>query len=116
MVTLSPEELNWAQRSCHTDPQTDVGRANFAGLLYLFKDRRLGGTGFYQFRNRATLERATAIGTSDPAGALHHLQKQLTEAYPYVPRAAPLLDGILRGCGTTDHNSGAIQPPDILFR
>jgi hypothetical protein len=77
MVTLSPEELNWAQRSCHTDPQTDVGRANFAGLLYLFKDRRLGGTGFYQFRNRATLERATAIGASDPAGALHYLQKHI---------------------------------------
>jgi hypothetical protein len=77
MVTLSPEELNWAQRMCHTDPQTEAGRANFAGLVYLFDNAALGGTGFYRFRNRATLERATAIGESDPAGALVYLKKHV---------------------------------------
>jgi len=77
MVTLSPEELNWAQRMCHNDPRTEAGRANVAGLVYLFENADLGGTGFYRFRNQATLERATAIGASDPAGALAYLQKHV---------------------------------------
>ena len=77
IVTLSAEELNWAQRMCHTDPRTEAGRANFAGLVYLFDNAELGGTGFYRFRDRATLERATAIGASDPAGALAYLQKHV---------------------------------------
>ena len=77
IVTLPPEELNWAQRVCHTDPQAEPGRANFAGLVYLFNNAELGGTGFYRFLNRAVLEQATAIGTSDPAGALAYLQEQV---------------------------------------
>ena len=75
MVTLQPEELNWTQRNCHTDPRIEAGRANFAGVLYLFDNAELGGTGFYRFRNRAILERATAIGESDPSAALAYLQE-----------------------------------------
>jgi len=77
MVTLPPEELNWAQRMCHTDPRTEAGRTNFAGLVYLFENVKLGGTGFYRFRNQKTLEEATAIGASDPAAALAYLQKHV---------------------------------------
>jgi len=84
IVTLAPEELNWTQRMCHTDPQTEAGRANFAGLLYLFDNDEFGGTGFYQFRNRVIVERATAIGASDPIGALAYLQKHM-EMYSEPP-------------------------------
>ena len=39
------------QRICHIDPNPDPGREKYAALLYLFNDERLGGTGFYRFRD-----------------------------------------------------------------
>ena len=85
IATLRPEELNWAQRMCHTDPQTEIARANFAGLLYLFENIELGGTGFYRFRNRDIVEQATSIGASDPLGALACLKEHLS-MYSESPR------------------------------
>lgn len=75
MTTLRPDELNWGQRYCHTDPQTEPGRLNFAALLYLFEDEALGGTSFYRWKEEALLQRAAAIGATDGAGALAFLQQ-----------------------------------------
>jgi hypothetical protein len=84
MTTLQPEELSNLQRLCHSDPRTRPGRANYAGLLYLFKDESLGGTGFYRWRDRPTMEQATALELQDPDAALAFLQ----EHYPSY-RAPP---------------------------
>jgi len=75
MTTLKPEDLSNLQRVCHTDPRTRTDRANFAGLLYLFQDESLGGTGFYRWRNRALMEQATALEMRDPDAALAFLKE-----------------------------------------
>ena len=84
MTTLKPDELSNLQRLCHSDPRTRLGRANYAGLLYLFKDESLGGTGFYRWRDRPTMEKATALELQDPDAALAFLK----EHYPTY-RAPP---------------------------
>lgn len=78
MTTLKPDELSNLQRLCHSDPRTRPGRANYAGLLYLFRDESLGGTGFYRWKDRPTMEKATALELQDPKAALAFLQ----EHYP----------------------------------
>ena len=75
MTTLRPEQLSNLQRVCHTDPRTRLDRANFAGLLYLFKDESLGGTGFYRWRDRKLMEEATALELRDPDKALAFLKE-----------------------------------------
>jgi len=75
MTTLKPDELSNLQRLCHSDPRTRKDRANYAGLLYLFEDERLGGTGFYRWRDRATMEKATALEIQNPDDALEFLQE-----------------------------------------
>ena len=77
LTTLQPEQLNWAQRMCHTDPRTEEGHKNVAGLVYLFDDPELGGTGFFKFRNREILTHATVIGETDMQGALAYLREHL---------------------------------------
>ncbi len=87
MTTFAPEQLSNLQRLCHSDPRTKPGRANFAGLLYLFDDESLGGTGFYRWRDRATMERATALEMQDPSAALAFLQERYAtfrEAPSYI--------------------------------
>jgi len=75
MTTLRPDELNWGQRYCHTDPRTESDRLNFAALLYLFEDEALGGTSFYRWKEVDILQRAATIGETDGAGALAFLQQ-----------------------------------------
>jgi Family of unknown function (DUF6445) len=77
MITLPPEDLNWAQRMCHTDPNMRAGYIDVAGLVYLFKDPQLGGTGFYRFRNPQMIEHAIGIAETDMAGALAYLKEHL---------------------------------------
>lgn len=76
MMTLQPDELSNLQRLCHSDPPAGPGRANYASLLYLFKDAGLGGTGFYRWKDRPLMERATAIEMQDPVAALAFLKEQ----------------------------------------
>ena len=76
MVTLQPDQLSNLQRLCHTDPRQRADRRNFAGLVYLFEDERLGGTGFYRWKEREQIEEATILDLEDPKKALAFLQKR----------------------------------------
>jgi hypothetical protein len=75
MTTFMPQQLSNLQRLCHSDPRTLNDRANFAGLLYLFKDETLGGTGFYRWKDRPTMEKATALEMDNSAAALVFLKE-----------------------------------------
>ncbi len=100
MVTLKADELSNLQRLCHSDPRTHKGQANYAGLVYLFEDESLGGTGFYRWRDRPTMEKATALESQNPAAALKFLQGQypsFREAPCYITESneiAELIDVI----------------------
>ncbi len=74
MTTLAPHQLSNLQRLCHTDPKTAPDRQNYAALVYLFEDGRLGGTGFYRWKQRELIEEATALELQNPAAALEFLQ------------------------------------------
>ena len=75
MTTLQANELSNLQRVCHSDPRPYAGRDNYAGLLYLFEDQSLGGTGFYRWKDRPLMEQATALEMQDPRAALAFLKK-----------------------------------------
>ena len=76
MVTAQPSELSNLQRLCHTDPRTDIGRQNFAAIVYLFNDEALGGTGFYRWKEQKLIEEATALEQQDPEKALAFLREK----------------------------------------
>ncbi len=76
MVTLQPDELSHRQRICHTDPNSSPGHAIYAGLLYLFENEDLGGTGFYRWRERELVHKAKAIEREDPGKGKAFLQEQ----------------------------------------
>ena len=84
MATLQPDELTCLQRLCHTDPRTRMDRENFAALLYLFKNAEMGGTGFYQWKEKEILQRATALELENPGSALAFLKKH----FPMFDRSA----------------------------
>lgn len=126
MISKSPKELNWAQRVCHTDPRTEPGHSNLAGLIFLFDDEHLGGTGFYNFRNRRFLEEATKIAEDDMAAALAYLQENiamyreparyLTESCEVAELLAvvpPRFNRALFYSGDTPHSAN-ITHPDLL--
>ena len=98
MTTLQPSELSNLQRLCHTDPKSGGGRSNYAGLLYLFDDETLGGTGFYRWHDRKIIEQATAFELQDPAKALEFLKERFptyNEAPCYITESneiAELID------------------------
>jgi len=75
MVTLRPDELANLQRLCHTDPRQRMGRQNYAWIVYLFENEALGGTGFYEWKERELIEQATVIEAEDPAKALAFLKE-----------------------------------------
>jgi hypothetical protein len=74
MATLQPDNLANLQRLCHTDPRDRMDRRNYAALVYLFENEALGGTGFYQWKERELIEQATVLESEDPAKALAFLQ------------------------------------------
>jgi hypothetical protein len=76
ITSLPPAKLSNLQRICHTDPRQRVDRANFASVLYLFHDEDLGGTAFYTWRDRALVEKATALDLEDPDEARRFLQER----------------------------------------
>ena len=126
MITLLPEELNWAQRMCHTDPNMRAGYIDVAGLVYLFKDPQLGGTGFYRFRNPQMIEHAIGIAETDMAGALAYLQEHLPmycepsryltdscEAAELILTVPPRFNRAIFFGGHIPHNA-SISMPELL--
>ena len=85
MVTLQPEDLSNLQRLCHKDPRQRADRRNFAGLVYLFTDERLGGTGFYRWKESEQIMKATALDLEDPSAALAFLKEKF-QTYNQPPR------------------------------
>ncbi len=76
MTTLRPDELSNLQRICHSDPAAALRRRNFAFVLYLFDDERLGGTGFYRWKEQEAIVKATELEPDDPDKALAFLQER----------------------------------------
>ncbi len=76
MVTKRPDELSELQRICHTDPNSSPDRSIYAGLLYLFENEDLGGTGFYRWREHELVQKAEAIEREDPGKGEAFLQEQ----------------------------------------
>jgi len=75
MTTLQPDELQNLQRLCHTDPRERSDRLNYAGLVYLFENAELGGTGFYRWKEQERITEATALEAKNPQRALEFLQQ-----------------------------------------
>lgn len=85
ITSLLPADLSNLQRICHTDPNRQPERGNFASVLYLFENADLGGTGFYRWNDRPAVEEATALDLQDPEKALDYLQEQF-EYFRETPR------------------------------
>ena len=75
MATKQPGELSNLQRLCHTDPRERADRRNYAGLVYLFDNEELGGTGFYRWKEQDLITEATALEQTDPGRALEFLRR-----------------------------------------
>ena len=126
MVTMQPDELSNQQRYCHTDPNPSPERTIYAGLVYLFENKNLGGTGFYRWREYELLEKAAAIGRQDPDKGLAFRQ----EHFPTYRKPARYMTGsneiaellctiparfnrLIFYSGRVPH-SGAITAPELL--
>jgi hypothetical protein len=84
MATLQPEDLAPLQRLCHSDPRPSPDRRNYAGLVYLFENESLGGTGFYRWKERELIQEATALEINEPGSSLPFLQEHF-EMYREPP-------------------------------
>lgn len=73
MTTLQPEQLSTFQRLCHIDPRSEMGRRQYAALVYLYDNEKLGGTAFYRWKNQKVVEQALELEYQDPAAALQFL-------------------------------------------
>ena len=76
MTTLQPDELSNLQRLCHSDPAAGIKRRNFAFVLYLFENEQLGGTGFYRWKEKTAIQKATELELEDPHKALAFLRER----------------------------------------
>ncbi len=85
MATRQPQQLAPLQRLCHSDPRESAERRNYAGLVYLFDNESLGGTGFYRWKERALIEQATALELAEPGSSLEFLQQHF-DMYNAEPR------------------------------
>lgn len=75
MVTLPPDRLAFMQRICHIDHNPDPSRGKYAALVYLFHDERLGGTGFYRWKDEQLVWKALEVLRSDPAAGEEFLKQ-----------------------------------------
>lgn len=126
MVTMPPEKLALLQRICHVDPNTDRGRAKYAALVYLFNDERLGGTGFYRWKNEALVWEGRELLRAD-AGKGEAFFRQHFETFREAPRymtesndiaerlctISPRFNRFVFYSGDIPH-TGAIAAPELL--
>lgn len=122
LVTRKPENLVPFQRIPHVDGGAlPPGEGNFAMVLYLFKDERMGGTGFFR-------PRVGAAALSDMMALARHMDNRAfsalidsAPAYPtktnqYFEKVAAIPAAFNRAVfydGTLYH-SGDIRHPELL--
>jgi len=59
VVDMPPKDLQFQQRQPHTDPVPDFMNkfdTQYACVFYLFEEGKLGGTGFYMYKNNNTVK------------------------------------------------------------
>ncbi len=76
LATSMPGELSWIQRLCHTDPRSSSERRNYASVLYLFDNPKLGGTGFYRWKDIEFWQQMSEIQLEDPESGLDILKER----------------------------------------
>ena len=76
LATMQPEEFTWVQRLCHSDPGRGEGRVNLAGLLYLFENPEMGGTGFYRWKDPDFWQEMTNMQRADPEAGIEILREK----------------------------------------
>ena len=127
MVTVQPDELTAVQRICHTDAELEPGRMPYAALLYLFDDERLGGTSFFEYREKyQLLKNVDALGYEDPEMARKYLRdnfstfrkpaRYMTESNEIarlVRTIPPRFNRLIFYSGRIPH-SAAISAPELL--
>lgn len=89
LATAQPDELCGFQLLCHVDTNPHPDRMIFAGLVYLFDDQDLGGTGFYRWKDPDLEQRATALEDKNPGTGLEFLR----ERFPTLATPAAYLTG-----------------------
>jgi hypothetical protein len=126
MVTAQPDELPNLQRICHVDPNPDRERTVYAGLVYLFENEKLGGTGFYRWKERDLVWEAIAIESEDSVKGLAFLQEHfptyrkparyMTESNEIAELLCTIparFNRLVFYSGEVPH-SGAINAPELL--
>lgn len=126
MVTLPPDELSLMQRICHVDHNPDRGRAKYGALVYLFNDERLGGTGFYRWRDEGLVWKGLDLLRNDVSkgeGFLKQRFKTFREPPRYMTESndvaellctvPPRFNRFIFYSGDTPH-SAAITAPELL--
>ncbi len=128
MATLQPGKLANLQRLCHSDPRDRMDRQNYAALVYLFENEALGGTGFYEWKERELIEQATVLESEDPAKALTFLQEHFAtyrkpacyitesnEIAELVSKIPARFNRMIFYSGDVPH-SAAIASPELLTK
>ncbi len=85
MTTLPPERLANFQRLCHIDPRGEPGRRNYAALVYLYDNEKLGGTAFYRWKRPDIVNRALELELLDPSAAATFLAEH-SATFRQAPR------------------------------
>jgi len=120
IITLPPYKLNWAQRLPHIDPGLQ-GYNSYAGVIYLFHDVNLGGTGFYRLINEHLVNRVREQFDQDYDATSKALQdnfKMFREPSCYITKtceAAELLLEVPARFNRLVFYSGAIPHSPHIF-
>jgi hypothetical protein len=126
ILTAPPDELAFMQRICHIDPNPDAGREKYAGLIYLFNDERLGGTGFFRWKDEALVWKGVDLLRNEP-GKGEEFMRQHFETFREPPRymtesneiaellctVTPRFNRFVFYSGDIPH-TGAITAPELL--
>lgn len=128
IVTLRPDQLSFLQRLCHTDPNTRPGRASYAALIYLFRNKRLGGTAFYRWRKPKIMQKVVDVERNQPGSGLGYLQEHVpayrnparymtdsNEVAEHLHTISARFNRLIFSSGELPH-SAAIAAPDLLTR
>ncbi len=75
-VTLAPAELTKLQRMCHIDRRQSLTGRTYAGLIYLFRNPDLGGTGLYRWNKPNLIQEAEKLFEEDPEASMRYLNEE----------------------------------------